>query len=228
MNGAWRPGVAFITATYDVGGIGNLAELLHETGHAVHISAIRTRPAFADWPDSDPFTEGIADVVALEMYEPTWQQRWLGDSVSMADSWSEKYSGIVFDIAWSLFEVRMHRNPEADPNVVWANITSHYLHIAPHPELSWWAMRGQLVDEPGYMANYAIGAIIIADLRARVRELHGSFTTGDSSWYAFLSDRVYRFGLARTSRAVIESFLGRPVTVDAILADMRRIREERH
>ena len=42
-----------------------------------------------------------------------------------------------------------------------------YLHVRPHPELSWWALRGQLVDSPGYMMNYALGAIITADLRAR-------------------------------------------------------------
>ena len=75
----------WVFATYRTGGLDNLDELLHETGHAVHIAAIRTRPAFADWPDSDPFTEAVADFVALEVSEPEWQQRWLGDSVPLAD-----------------------------------------------------------------------------------------------------------------------------------------------
>lgn len=35
---------------------------LHETGHAIHIAGIRTRPAFSDWPDADLFTEAIADL----------------------------------------------------------------------------------------------------------------------------------------------------------------------
>jgi hypothetical protein len=224
VDGAWRPGEPWVFATYRVGGLDNLNELLHETGHAVHIAAIRQRPAFLDWPDNDALTEGLGDVAALEVYEPRWQMHYLGDSVPTAVGLRGRYGGIVLDIAWSLFEVRMHRDPGADPNTVWDDITSHYLHITPHPELSWWAMRGQLVDEPGYMANYAIGSIIIADIRSRVRKLHGDFTTGDPTWYAFMSDHIYRFGLSRTSADVITDFLGRSISATAILADMRRMK----
>jgi Zn-dependent M32 family carboxypeptidase len=84
-------------------------------------------------------------------------------------------------------------------------------------------MRGQLIDAPGYMANYAIGSIIIADIRARVKEQHGDFTTGDRTWYAFMTDRIYKFGLSRSSADVIIDFLGRPISANAILADMRRM-----
>ena len=144
----------------------------------MHIAAIRTRPAFADWPDSDPFTEAIADFVALDVSEPAWQRRWLGDSVPLADGLRGRYGGIVLDVAWSLFELEMLRNPAADPNQVWTRLTSDYLRIRPHPELSWWAMRGQLVDAPGYMMNYAVGAILIAALRAKTVDAHGPFVSG--------------------------------------------------
>jgi hypothetical protein len=223
VNGAWVPGEPWVFATYRVGGLDNLDELLHETGHAVHISAIHQRPAFLDWPDNDALTEGLGDIAALESYEPRWQMHYLGDSVSTALGLRARYSGIVMDIAWSLFEVRMHRAPDSDPNVVWADLTSRYLHIVPHPELSWWAMRGQLIDAPGYMANYAIGAIIIADIRARVKQQHGDFTTGDPTWYAYMTDHIYKYGLSRSSADVITNFLGRPISANAILADMRRM-----
>jgi hypothetical protein len=224
VDGVLHPTEPWVFATYRVGGLDNLDELLHETGHAVHIAAIRGRPAFLTWPDNDALAEGLGEIAALNVYEPKWQMKYVGDSVPTAVGLRARYGGIMLDIAWSLFEVRMHRDPDADPNVVWAGITSQYLHIVPHPELSWWAMRGQLVDEPGYMANYAIGAIIIADLRARVRELHGSFTTGDSTWYAFMSEHIYRYGLAQSSVRVITDFLGRPIGIEPILADMRRMR----
>ncbi|MEP7065180.1 MAG: hypothetical protein ABI889_04035 [Gemmatimonadota bacterium] len=227
VHGAWQPGEPWVFATYRVGGLDNLDELLHESGHAVHISAIHQRPAFLDWPDNDALTEGLGDVAALEVYEPRWQMHYVGDSVPTSLALRGRYGGIVLDIAWSLFEVRMHRDPNADPNKVWGDITGHYLHITPHPELSWWAMRGQLIDAPGYMANYAIGSIIIADIRSRVRELHGDFTTGDPTWYAFMTDHIYRFGLSRSSAGVIADFLGRRIGVDAILADMRRMRGAR-
>lgn len=221
-DGAWAPGEPWVFASYRVGSLDNLNELLHETGHAVHIAAIRTRPAFMDWPDSDLFTEGIADVAALEIFEPAWQRKYLGTSVPLADSLRAKYAGIVMDVAWSLFEIRLHRSPESDPNAVWTEITERYFRIRPHPELSWWAVRGQLINLPGYMLNYAVGAIMVADLRARAKELHGPFTEGDASWYAWMSERLYRFGLERPSRQVIEDFLGRPVSPRALLADLSR------
>lgn len=216
------PGEPWVFAAYNVGGIDNLAELLHETGHAVHIAAIRGRPAFVDWPDSDTFTEAIADIAALEIDEPAWQRKYLGAEVPLAQALSAKYAGIVMDVAWSLFEIRMHRDPAADPNQIWTAITREYLRIRPHPELSWWAVRGQLINAPGYMLNYAAGAILVADLRQRAKELHGPYSEGDPSWYAFMSERIYRHGLARSSRQVIENFLGRPMAPAAILADMRR------
>ena len=214
----------WVFATYRTGGLDNLNELLHETGHAVHLAAIRTRPAFRDWPDSDPYTEAVADVVALEVYEPAWQQHWLGDSVPVADGLRGRYGGIVLDVAWALFEARMLRDPAADPDEVWTALTRDYLRIRPHPELSWWAMRGQLVDAPGYMMNYAAGALLIAAIRERIRVRHGPFTTGDPTWYAWVSQRLYRFGLERTSREVVEDFLGGPVSPAALPRDMGRMR----
>jgi hypothetical protein len=49
------------------------------------------------------------------------------------------------------------------------------------------------------------------------------FVTGDSSWYAWVAPRLYRFGLERTTREVVEGFLGGPVTPAALLRDMRRM-----
>jgi Carboxypeptidase Taq (M32) metallopeptidase len=221
-DGAWVPGEPWVFASFQVGGVDNLNELLHESGHAVHMAALCTRPAFMDWPDNDMFSEALADVPALELFEPEWQRRYLGVAVPLGDAIRAKYAGIVMDTAWALFELRMHRDPSADPNGVWAEITERYLRIRPHAELSWWAVRGQLISMPGYMLTYAIGAIVAADLRARVKELHGPFAEGDPTWYAWMSDRIYRFGLERPSRQVLEDVLGRPVSPRAFLDDLAR------
>ena len=223
-EGARPNGEPWVFAAYTVGSVDNLNELLHETGHAIHIAAIRTRPAFTDWPDSDVFTEAIADIAALEMFEPEWQRKYLGTAVALDESIRAKYAGIVMDTAWALFEIRMHHDLGADPNAVWTDITRRYFRIRPHPEMSWWAVRGQLVNAPGYMLNYALGAILIADLRARAREAHGPYVAGDPTWYRWVSDRLYRFGLERPSREVAEEFLDRPISPKALLDDMARAR----
>jgi hypothetical protein len=220
--GARDPIEPWIFTSYRIGGFDNLGELLHEVGHAVHIAAISTRPAYRDWPDSDTFTEAIADLAALEVNEPEWQRHFLGDSAPLASSLRGKYAGIVLDIAWSLLELRAHRDPEARPNEIWTAITRDYLRIRPHPEWSWWAMRGQLVNSPGYMMNYAFGAILIADLRAALIARHGAFTTGDPGWYPWVAMRLYRFGRERPAREVVEQFLGRGVSVAALIGDLGR------
>ena len=214
---------AWVFATYREGGFDNLVELLHETGHAVHISAIETRPAFADWPDSDPFTEALGDLLAMEAYEPEWQERYLGAAAPVEASLRAKYASVTLDVAWALMELRVHENPSLDPNAVWAELTSEYLHIKPHPEWGWWAMRGQLIDSPGYMMNYAIGAMVTAELRAHVREERGPFYKPDKKMYEWLSERLYRFGRSKASREVLRDFIGHPLTADALVGDMRRL-----
>jgi hypothetical protein len=213
----------WVFATYTGGGLGELTELLHETGHAIHIAAIRTRPAFADWPDSDALTEALAELTALDSAEPGWQQRWLGLSVPPADALRGRYADVLLDLAWAVLEIRLHADPERAPNDVWTEIAGTYLGIAPHPEWSWWAIRGQLAQQPGYMANYAIGAILAADMRAAIRAARGNWTAGDPGWYGWVSERIYRFGRERSSGAVLAGLLGRAPTVDALLAEIARI-----
>ena len=218
----WSPGEPTVFASYRIGGLDNLGELLHETGHGVHLAAIRTRPAYADWPDSDTFTEAVADIVAHDLHEPAWQQRFLGDAVPLAVALRAKYAGVMLDVAWSLFEMRLFADPTLSPNQVWADITWRHLGIRPHAEWSWWAMRGQLVDSPGYMLNYALGAMVIAQVRDKVRLERGDPAAGDLGWYAWVSDRLFRFGRERPSREVLREFLGAPLSPQALLGDIRR------
>jgi hypothetical protein len=223
-DGSWSSAEPTVLASYTDGGLGELAEVIHETGHAIHVAAIRTRPAFADWPDSDALTEALAELVALDTAEPAWLRHWLPDAPALpaAVSLRGRYAEVVLDAAWALFEIRLHADPGRRPNDAWTQITSRYLGIAPHPEWSWWAMRGQLLDEPGYMANYAIGAVLAADLRAAIRAARGDWTGGDPGWYAWVSDRVFRFGLERSSRDVLRDVLGREPNPDALLAEIAR------
>ncbi len=225
-DGTWSPGEPLILETLTGGGFGDLSELVHETGHAIHIAGIRTRPAYADWPDSDALTEALADVPTYDLAEPAWLHRWLPDVPAIPESVAIRcwYAGVVLDAAWALFELRLLLDPSRRPNEVWAEITSTWLGIAPHPEWSWWAIRGQLVQEPGYMANYAAGAVMATAIRAAIRNQRGAWVDGDAGWYDWVRDAVYRYGLERSSRDVVEALLGRPVTPDALRAEISRAR----
>ena len=221
--GPWTPRPPWVFATYEEGGIGNLLELLHESGHAVHNAAVRTRPAFLDWTLADTgFLEGTADQLGWDASEPAWQRAWLGEAAEPREAVLDRYGAVVLDICWALFEIELHRDPGRRPNDVWAEITADGLGVEPHPEWSWWAVRGQLIDLPGYMSNYALSAIIAAAVRERVLDLRGPWFEGDPGWYGFMSEALFKAGASRTPADLLESFLGGPLTAEPLLADLRR------
>lgn len=221
-NGWQRPR-ARIVGRYPMGGLFSINELVHENGHAVHVSAIETRPAFMDWPDAI-LTEAFADVPSWSVYEKSWQQKYLGQATSQKDSLRLLYGLTALDVAWSLFEIRMLRAPQSDPNQVWTDITREYLRIVPHPEVPWWALRVQLASEPGYMVNYGLGAVLTAEIRARTRELIGPFDAGNANWYGWLSERLLQYGSERSTQRLMQDFLDRPPSPAAVLSEIRRIK----
>ena len=224
VAGRWQRPRARVLGSYPDGGLFSLNELVHESGHAVHVSAIATRPAYMDWPDT-LFTEAFADVPSWSVYEPAWQRRYLGGAAAVdeRDSLRALYAGVVLDVAWALFELRLLREPATDPNRLWTEITQRYLRIVPHPEVPWWAQRVQLVSDPGYMVNYGLGAVLTAELRAQTARAIGAFDTGNARWYGWLGDRLLRHGAERDTRTLMHALLGRPVSPDALLAELRRI-----
>jgi hypothetical protein len=222
VNGKWRPTVARVSANYSDSGLYVLNMLTHESGHTIHYAAIHNRPAFMDIGD-DLFCESFADVTSWNVYDPAWQKKYLGHAVSERAGLRSQYTMVTLEVAWSLFELRMLRNPQADPNLVWTEITSRYFHVIPHPEYSWWAQRGQLVTTPGFMANYGLGAVVTADIRHRISASIGPFNTGNPRWYAWVSRNLLRSGLQFDTSAVLQKFLGHPVSLEPLLSDIRRI-----
>jgi hypothetical protein len=219
----WHASVARVVGTYPTGGLFSLNELVHENGHAVHVSAIHNRPAYMDWPDT-LFTEAFADVPSWSVYEPPWQRRYLGTQSEEPASMRALFGDVMLDVAWALFELRLLRDPGANPNDLWTDITSRYLHVLPHPEVPWWAMRVQLASDPGYMVNYGLGAVLTAEMRQRTAEVVGPFDSGNAGWYAWVGERLLRYGSERDARSLMLDLLGRPVSPAALLAQISRCR----
>lgn len=222
-DGRWEPTVVRVNGNYAHGGLGLINELVHENGHVVHMMALRTRPAFMDL--GDPlFYEAFADVPSWSTYEPAWQQKYLGRRSAEDASLRALYSSVTLDVAWGLFELRMLRNPDQDPNAAWTDITSRYLNVVPHPELSWWLVRVQLVDSPGYMVNYGLGAVVTAEIRQRVASQLGRFDTGNERWFPWLSQKLLSSGQTHETAELLRGFLGRPVSPQALLGEIGRMR----
>jgi hypothetical protein len=219
--GVGIPARPWVFATYHEGGLGNLGELIHESGHALHYAAIATRPCFAEPPpDYAAYFEAVADLVGWDVGEPAFQERFLGRGVDIATARLDRYGTVLLDVCWALFEIELHRSPDRRPNEVWTEITHDGLGIAAHPEWSWWAVRGQLIESPGYLANYALAAIATAALRARLRSLRGDWWSGDSGWYPDVADRLLRHGAAQRPAELIRAFLGTRLDAGPLLADL--------
>ena len=226
-DGKWDPTLVRVSGNYARGGLGLINELVHENGHVVHMMALHTRPAFMDL--GDPlFYEAFADVPSWSTYEPAWQQKYLGRSSAEESSLRALYSSVMLDVAWALFELRMLRGPAQDPNAVWTEITSRYLHVIPHPELSWWAVRVQLVNSPGYMVNYGLGAVVTADLRQRIATQLGPFATGDERWFGWLSQHLLSSGQTHETAGLLREFLGRAVSPQALLTEIGRMQKNKN
>jgi hypothetical protein len=221
-DGTWQKTLARVVGRYEEGGLGSLNELVHENGHATHISAIRNRPAFTDWTDT-LFTEAFADVTSWSVYEPAWQTKYLGTALPLDVSLRGLYGAAMLDVAWSLFELRLLRDPTLDPNALWTDITREYLHIKPHPELAWWAVRVQL-SGPGYMVNYGLGSVLTAEMRRATVAAIGPFDAGNPRWHEWTSQQLLRYGSEKSSKQLMDQLLGRPLSPAALLAEIKRIK----
>ena len=185
-----RPGAPVVLATYVDGGLGDLAELVHEGGHALSHrgdpDATRLRRlarlgrAHRGARGGRRARRRRARLAGAAGSPRRRRCRRRPRSAAATPTWCSTPPGPCS---------RSGSTPTRTgrPNEVWTAITADYLGIAPHPEWSWWAMRGQLVQEPGYMANYSVGAVLAADLRAAIRAARGDWTDGDPGWYGWVS-----------------------------------------
>jgi Zn-dependent M32 family carboxypeptidase len=74
------------------------------------------------------------------------------------------------------------------------------------------------------MVNYGFGAILTADMRKHISKTLGSFDSGDSRWYGWLGEHLLRYGSERDTRTLMEDFLGRPVSPQALLEQIHRLK----
>jgi hypothetical protein len=77
------------------------------------------------------------------------------------------------------------------------------------------------------MINYGLGAVLTADIRERTRSAIGQFDSGNSRWYAWTSAHLLRFGSSVATPELLHRFLGRPVSPEALLVQLRRVSSAR-
>jgi hypothetical protein len=61
-------------------------------------------------------------------------------------------------------------------------------------------------------------------MRSRTAAAIGPFDAGNPAWYGWIGERLLRFGSERDTRSLMQSFLGRPVTPEALIRLVQRCR----
>ena len=213
----------WVFATYREGGLGNLAELLHESGHALHMAAIRTRPAFAEPPDDcAAFFEAVADVVGWDVDEPAFQAHHLGGSRRAGEATcSTATAACSSTCAGRCSRSSCIGHPERRPNDVWAEIVADGLgHRARTRSGRGGRSAASSIDGPGYLANYAP----VGDRRrrrVRAGSARSAATGRPATGLVRGSSPSGCFGSARSGHrpTLIAELLGGPLTEAPLLAD---------
>jgi Zn-dependent M32 family carboxypeptidase len=73
------------------------------------------------------------------------------------------------------------------------------------------------------MVNYALGAVITADIRQRVAAELGPFAAGEARWYGWLAQHLLASGEEHETSELLQQFLGRPVSPQALLHELQRV-----
>ena len=68
-----------------------------------------------------------------------------------------------------------------------------------------------------------LAAATLAELGATIRAERGDWVRGDAGWYEWVSERIYRWGLERSSGDVLRGVLGRRADPNALLTELARI-----
>jgi Zn-dependent M32 family carboxypeptidase len=76
------------------------------------------------------------------------------------------------------------------------------------------------------MVNYGLGAVVTADLRERIATQLGPFATGHERWFEWLSQRLLSSGQTHETATLLREFLGRPVSPQALLAEIGRLQKK--
>ncbi len=64
--------------------------------------------------------------------------------------------------------------------------------------------------------------MMAAAVRSRIAEVRGPWFEGDLGWYRFVADALFVPGSSRPPAALLNAFLGGPLTAEPLLADLRR------
>jgi peptidyl-dipeptidase A len=210
-----------------------LETVLHELGHAVYDDHIDPGlPWLLRCPPHSLVTEAVALLLGRLRRDPEFLTGVVGADPDAAAALLAASGGVLRDellvfARWCLVMVRFERALYADPGrdltATWWDLVEELqgLHRPDGRQAPDWASKIHLAVAPVYYQNYLLGELVASQVGAAVRQAAGGFV-GRPEAGEFLVGRVFRRGASLRWADLVAAATGRPLGVDAFVADLDR------
>lgn len=208
-----------IKPPYDVRVLANVTDgyqsartLMHEIGHALHMTHISQDRALFVNGVSESWQEGMAQLVAALMDQPDWLVRYAGMPPETATAFlrAKAEQDIIYlrtTIMRLMWEYEAYQNPGQDLNKLYWDLFERYMMLPRHDDLKPWASIIHYTTHPVYVHNYLFGDMITAQSLEALLRMYATVIDNPSVG-AFLNQNYFRFGARYEWRDLLERGTG--------------------
>ncbi len=197
--------------------------LLHEAGHALHYCFDDQGSFLLRNNYSEPFDEGLGQVMALMLYRPEVATRYFGLTADQARSVRERYRlKSLFDLrelmADFLFELAAYDQPDQDLAALYNRTYSRLLGVEMHGRPVW-AFDPFYASQPIYEHNYVLAEMFARQVHHAVEQRFGESWGPEAG--AYLREKFFSQGARYTLNELLAQGTGEPLTASYLIASWR-------
>lgn len=197
--------------------------LFHAAGHALHYSMMNEPSFLLRANYAEPFDEGLAQVIALRLYQPEVDTELFGLTAEQAKVVAETYKlKEMFDLrstmADSLFEFEAYAEPDQDLAALYNRIHAQYLGVDMHGAPVW-AYNPMYGSDPIYLQSYVVGEMVARQINHKVDQKFGTHWDPEAGDY--LRTRFFSRGASLTLDGLMRDGTGEPLTARYLIDHLR-------
>ena len=194
----------------------SLQTLNHELGHCVYDLAL---PQDVTYIDKKPASNAMTEAIAMMMEDLIKKEDVLKEIApselikKLKESHKEDEANFVSRCLLLIdFEKILYRNPQQNPEKLWADLKEKYSMRKETPDNEW-ATIPHYLSHPGYCQNYFRATLIKAQIYNFLVEKLGNITENTNT-AEFLNKNIFALGATINEHDLIKQFTGKKFGVD--------------
>jgi hypothetical protein len=207
------------------GGIGSLERRLHDYGRALYGAHIRRDEPLYNRSLNGPLAYAVGIFFERLAHDEGWYQQYTLLLPREAEAAVEAARDLALvDLRLLLFEQRFEIEAYRGSGVrsltkLFWDLAEQYLKVPRHEELSPWAGRDFVIDEPLVLMNSILGQTIAAQTWQYLQD-NNSTVLGNPDTRSFLVENYFRHGRRYNWRDLVERGTGMPLSAEHLLNDL--------